>query len=812
MAADSQQTSYEQALAQMRAGGLIVDSLDTTGRVVRCRVDGGGRERRGWYVLHEVAVAGGSRIVGTFGIWRGNDNGAQKIEAGRDEVSAEVLAAMRRRMREDRRRVKAQRQAEAQRAARRAEVAWRQALPEPPGGEVPEYLRRKGIQGHGVRYTERGAVVIAMHDADGRVHGLQFILSRPAHAERIAKTGRDKEYWPAGLSKQGRFFLLGAVRGLCLVAEGYATAASLHEATGLPVAVAFDAGNLAPVALALKKRYPRARYLICADDDFSTKGNPGQASASAAALEVGGAWVVPRFADERQVALRKQMQAVDWAAADHREQAGEILRRSGTRKATDFNDLHLAEGLLVVRGQIEARLALLAWSPDSAGVDTAAGGAGSGAQPGWVFDLERLIAGYSLIYSTDTVFDAERAMVVGLGPMRSACGKGLVRQWLEHPDRQTVMPDEVGFDPVGTDPRVRCNLWAGWPTQPAKGSCLRLLELAEYLCNSEPERQRELYQWLMRWIAYPIQHPGAKMQTSVLMHGPEGTGKNTLFGAVRRIYGRYGCQFSQVELESQFNGWASGKLFAIGNEVVSRAELYHIQGRLKSMITELEWVINEKMLPARMEQNHCNFVFFSNRIDIAKLDPGDRRYCVIWTPEALPSEIYREVSRELEYGGLAAFHQHLLELDLGDFSPHTKPPMTGAKEDLVELGMDSTERFYRDWIAGDIADLPAAVARSEDVYRAYRLWAQHEGIGKPAQKQTLLTALGKHPGARKVQERYRVPVGASSLATMEEKRTVIFVQHAANGPQDGESRADWIGRRVAQFAAALDDWQEGLRQ
>ena len=63
------------------------------------------------------------------------------------------------------------------------------------------------------------------------------------------------------------FHLIGAPQGILLIAEGYATAASLHLATGLPVAVAFTAGNIAPVAAELHKRYPRSRLLICADDD-----------------------------------------------------------------------------------------------------------------------------------------------------------------------------------------------------------------------------------------------------------------------------------------------------------------------------------------------------------------------------------------------------------------------------------------------------------------------------------------------------------------------------------------------------------------
>src|SRR5690606_16232770 len=151
------------------------------------------------------------------------------------------------------------------------------------------------------------------------------------HAEK--RHGRDKDFWPAGLAKQGHFFHLGPQPGdVLLVAEGYATAASLFEAYGLPVVVAFDAGNLLPVCQALPKRYKGTRLLVCADDDYLTEGNPGISKAQAAALAVSGAWVAPTFAQDRE-----------------------------GKKITDFNDLHEREGLHVVRAQVETRLRQLGW-------------------------------------------------------------------------------------------------------------------------------------------------------------------------------------------------------------------------------------------------------------------------------------------------------------------------------------------------------------------------------------------------------------------------------------------------------------------
>lgn len=76
------------------------------------------------------------------------------------------------------------------------------------------------------------------------------------------------------------------------VAEGYATAASIFEATGYPVAVAFSAGNLLLVAEDLRRQHPEAQIILCADNDIS-KGNPGLTAARAAAEAVLGWQATP---------------------------------------------------------------------------------------------------------------------------------------------------------------------------------------------------------------------------------------------------------------------------------------------------------------------------------------------------------------------------------------------------------------------------------------------------------------------------------------------------------------------------------------
>ena len=213
-------------------------------------------------------------------------------------------------------------QAKYDHAASEAALLWQQASET----GTSAYLTRKGVQAHGLRFAADGCVLVPLRDATGKLWSVQRILpSKPAK-------GSDKLLLTGG-RKSGLWHVLGDVGSdpagpaVLLVGEGYATCASLFESTGRPVAVAFDAGNMAHVAKALHTQYPAALLVLCGDDDvqtFAEKGfNPGRDKATAAARAVHGLAVFP-----------------------------EGLSEGGN----DFNDLHHAAGLEPVRCIVEAAI------------------------------------------------------------------------------------------------------------------------------------------------------------------------------------------------------------------------------------------------------------------------------------------------------------------------------------------------------------------------------------------------------------------------------------------------------------------------
>ncbi len=145
------------------------------------------------------------------------------------------------------------------------------------------YLVRKGVKAHGVKQLGE-SLVVPVRNGQGQLTSLQFI-----------NPDGEKKFLSGGQCKGCYHSIGGKPEKVLLLAEGYATAATLNEATGYPCAVAFSAGNLKPVALALKGKYPQVQIVICADAD-----PVGRAAAIDAANTVGGTWLEPDFTENSE--------------------------------------------------------------------------------------------------------------------------------------------------------------------------------------------------------------------------------------------------------------------------------------------------------------------------------------------------------------------------------------------------------------------------------------------------------------------------------------------------------------------------------
>jgi phage/plasmid primase-like uncharacterized protein len=286
--------------------GLPYPGPADPGKILRFSTDERDRtDRAGWLSMLPDGTAA------AFGCWRSGDSFTWQLRDTNDNPPSQKEREEAR-QRCEKARIQAERErAEAYTsAASQARQLW-------ASGKTPpadfDYLTRKGINPHVARLANDGRLMLPVHGPDGEIQSLQY----------IAADGSKRFH--TGGKMHGGWLLLGTVRAdePLLLAEGFATAATLHEATGKPVFCAFNAGNLLPVAEMLKARYPQAVRLLCGDDDRQTEGNPGRTKATEAAESTGARVVFPVF-----------------SGAD----------------GTDFNDLMSQAGFGAVRQAIDGAL------------------------------------------------------------------------------------------------------------------------------------------------------------------------------------------------------------------------------------------------------------------------------------------------------------------------------------------------------------------------------------------------------------------------------------------------------------------------
>jgi putative DNA primase/helicase len=233
-------SAEQNVIGQMEAvnlTGLAAAELVVDGKIHRFKPAWEKKQKRGWYVLFDFVTDKGERLIsGSFGWFQGAENYSYDVSLHSGAVP-NLSEDERQRMAVEQAAKKALSEKEFIAAKKAAAKKASSLFASLPDAGACAYLDRKKVRAYGVRFS-RGSIIVPVKDMDGVIHGLQFI-----QADGTKKFLTDTD-------KKGHFHLIGIVGDdtPILFAEGYATAASLYQATKYPVVVAFDAGNLSPVA------------------------------------------------------------------------------------------------------------------------------------------------------------------------------------------------------------------------------------------------------------------------------------------------------------------------------------------------------------------------------------------------------------------------------------------------------------------------------------------------------------------------------------------------------------------------------------
>lgn len=259
-------------IAMARANLSIKEEIIPDGKIHRFTVRGDkSNSQNGWYVFYEDDIS-----AGCFGSWKTGEKHTW-CEKQNHQLTTSQQQANKRRMCEAQKTRTEEELKRRKEAQKRANTIWENSSLAP---EDHQYLIRKGVKNYGLRqYNEM--LVIPMRDSAGIIHSLQFI-----------DNNSNKRFLSGG-KKKGSYFAIGESLNTFCICEGYATGASLFEATGLSIVVAFDAGNLMPVARSLRQKFPDAEITICADNDDKSETNTGVIKAREAALSINAFLAIP---------------------------------------------------------------------------------------------------------------------------------------------------------------------------------------------------------------------------------------------------------------------------------------------------------------------------------------------------------------------------------------------------------------------------------------------------------------------------------------------------------------------------------------
>jgi hypothetical protein len=337
--------------------------------------------------------------------------------------------------------------------------------------------------------------------------------------------------------------------------------------------------------------------------------------------------------------------------------------------------------------------------------------------------LTYMVENYVLVAGTTDVWDLEHGIKMPVAAL-SLLYPMEFKYWKTDGCRKVILPDNLVFEPSGVVADGQINTFQGFKFSEDSRPIPLMLAHLEYLCGDDDS----IFQWVISWMALQVQQPGTKIASSIIMHGKQGTGKSMIWECFGRIFDPYFTVIDQCLLESDFNAWASRKLFVLAEEVLANQSKSRHKNIIKQMITGGEIMINEKQIRAWREKCYMNLVFNSNNRLPMLLDEDDRRFMVIRCDRVNDEAYYTALAAEIADNGPARLYTFLKAWDLQGFNAHSKPLLTEAKKELMAITRDTCKVFLDEWLANEIEGLPCGAATRQDLYDAYSAYCRSTGL------------------------------------------------------------------------------------
>lgn len=299
--------------------------------------------------------------------------------------------------------------------------------------------------------------------------------------------------------------------------------------------------------------------------------------------------------------------------------------------------------------------------------------------------------------------------------------------WLKWPLRKAVdklsyLPGHERFTEI--DDVNYFNQWKGWGVTPQKGSVKPWLELVDFMFEGADKGAKE---WFLDWCAYPIQFPGTKLFSAVLIHGRfTGTGKTLAGYTLAKIYGQNFIKIKSKDLYDTW--WAENRQFVLGDEI-SGSDKRAEADMMKAMITQEEVNINIKYIPQFSIPDCVNYYLTSNHADALFLEDEDRRFFIHEVlGQPLPDEFYAAYDKWLKKdGGAAALMQWFLDRNLSNFNPKAQAMRTSARERMIMSGKSDLAMWLQELKEAPFTKLRHGQMRYQrDLFTSHEILSMYE--------------------------------------------------------------------------------------
>lgn len=598
-------------------------------------------------------------------------------------------------------------------AAQKAVDTWAKAAPAP---EEHPYLKRKQIKPHGVKVDSENRLIIPMQGISGEVQTLAFIAANS-----------DKRYLQGGQKKGAFYPLVETDNGPLILAEGFATAASITEAlpTVASVYACFDAGNLEPVAKAMRKKYPQKQIIICGDDDAEQEVNIGKVKAQKAAGAVGGVAIFPdEPGDYNDLAVENGLWYVSALLAEQLDQitrtkSTEIIPAAPISSAilslgTKLDETELATAISDPDHFISNRGAFWSFSEDAGiwslvppeeitkRIQALCRQAGVPANSSRVKGTAQMAHG---VFFRDVDWDSTdpRSIAIQGGILTFVDGRWDWTEYRAEEYRRVSLPIE--YDPDATCPRFNKfleEIFAG--AEDAEGRALALLELIGLSLTASTEFEK-----------------------GALLIGSGANGKSVTLRLLADMLGSYAAGVNPAEFDNRFQRASlDGKLANLVSELPEGATLP--DAAIKSIISgEAVTVEHKNQAPFVMVPRAKLWIGTNHLPSVRDFSPAlFRRFTVLTFPNQFP-EATRDVklSEKLRAEIPGILNKCLDALgDTFDRGYLTAP--SSSIDALSQWKRDSDQVLT--FLEDEMVREPGAQMPSADVYSLYRQWANAAGI------------------------------------------------------------------------------------